>query len=508
MATTQLSSAVPALPRLGSDAQFATLREELHAAGFTEARIIERLKITGLPELLESTHSGLPTVAGDLLEFLVAAFVVGRSVERSAFYEVAPQALRQAAADLGLLLDEEGKPGFVYCPIALYPTNGVFVVSDRWNRTDGKVVEGFSDCVYPAITKQTQFFVRTLPSTPCDALLELCSGAGLAAFVGAAHAKHAWAADITDRSTVCAEFARRLNGFENVTVVRGDMYEPVQGLTFDRIVVHPPYMPVKRAGYVFYDGGEDGEQLTRRAIEQLPVYLRAGGTMYCVAMGADTAAESLEQRIRRWLGAHGDEFDVALVVKRTITPVDFARDAAVRSMTGPDEVAQWLHFFRARGVQNLTLGEMVLHRHATPRRPFTVRRERGRESGPAEVAWLMALHAAAAVDSDRNLASARVRFSPYAKLLVTHRLQEAGLAPVRFLLSTDYPFSTECEIESWAGVLMSACNGRVTLSELFELARSNSLLPGKADFSEFAEVIRVLVSGGFLEMENCRLPVP
>ena len=48
-----------------------------------------------------------------------------------------------------------------------------------------------------------------------------------------------------------------------MTVVEGDMYAPVEGLTFDRIVTHPPYIPAKQTGLIFRDGGEDGEQIIR-----------------------------------------------------------------------------------------------------------------------------------------------------------------------------------------------------------------------------------------------------
>ena len=48
------------------------------------------------------------------------------------------------------------------------------------------------------------------------------------------------------------------------------MYEPVAGLEFDRIVTHPPYVPVSKPTHVFRDGGDDGELILRRAIEGLP----------------------------------------------------------------------------------------------------------------------------------------------------------------------------------------------------------------------------------------------
>jgi methylase of polypeptide subunit release factors len=36
---------------------------------------------------------------------------------------------------------------------------------------------------------------------------------------------------------------RLLNDVSNVTVLQGDLYDPVQGQRFDRITIHPPYVP-------------------------------------------------------------------------------------------------------------------------------------------------------------------------------------------------------------------------------------------------------------------------
>jgi methylase of polypeptide subunit release factors len=72
-------------------------------------------------------------------------------------------------------------------------------------------------------------------------------GTGIAALVAAQKdAAHAWAFDITARATHFAEFNRRLNAIPNVTAAEGDLYAPAGGQTFDRIVAHPPYLPVYR----------------------------------------------------------------------------------------------------------------------------------------------------------------------------------------------------------------------------------------------------------------------
>lgn len=89
-----------------------------------------------------------------------------------------------------------------------------------------------------------------IPASPCERFLELCCGTGIAALLAARNgAKHAYAFDIAARSVPFAEFNRRLNGLESVTIREGDLYSPSAGERFDRIVAHPPYVPVLQPKY-------------------------------------------------------------------------------------------------------------------------------------------------------------------------------------------------------------------------------------------------------------------
>jgi len=45
----------------------------------------------------------------------------------------------------------------------------------------------------------------------------VCAGSGIAALIAAPNATHAWAADLTERSTHFARFNAQLNGFDNFT---------------------------------------------------------------------------------------------------------------------------------------------------------------------------------------------------------------------------------------------------------------------------------------------------
>lgn len=259
---------------------FGTLRQYLQSIGFNEKSICSRLGIPQLPILLTRLRKGLaPLKDADELSLLIRLLLLGESVNREVLESCLPSTAVDALISLGSVIPDAAQGNRLVGSIVLYPVGALFIVSDRWFAPDGKDYKAPDDIVYPAITPNTAEFMATLPVTPCDHFLELCSGTAAVALAASAYATHTWAIDITERSTEMAEFNRLLNGLDNVTILRGDLYQGVEGLTFDRIVAHPPYMPVLSKAQIFYDGGADGEQITRRCVEALPRFLKPGGRL-------------------------------------------------------------------------------------------------------------------------------------------------------------------------------------------------------------------------------------
>ena len=142
-----------------------------------------------------------------------------------------------------------------------------------------------ADVVFPAIFRGTLRFLRVISKSPGEEALDLCSGTGIGSLVLSRHVRRVVASDLTARATHFARFNRLLNGCENVEVVQGDLYEPVEERTFDRIVAHPPYVPALSETHVFRDAGETGESVLERIVAGLPRHLRLGGTFYGLSAG-------------------------------------------------------------------------------------------------------------------------------------------------------------------------------------------------------------------------------
>ena len=469
----------------------------------------ERLALPAIEHCLKlRPNPNSPHAVHDHLDLLVRLFLIGESIEERELKEWLPPTVLEAAAEVGLLAPSSERPGNWFATGALYPAYGLHIVSDRWTNPEATPIQTAMDVVFPAITENTGHFMDTLPDEPCETFLDLCSGTGIAALVAASRcARHAWSLDITESSARCAEFNRLLNCLDNVTVAQGDLYAPVAELTFDRIAANPPYMPSLRPAAVFAYGGELGDQITQRVVGGLPKHLRPGGRFYCITAGPDTDDQTFEQRVRGWLRDASAQYDVFVFERRLFDPVYIANQQAARSRGGAEQVDEWKRLFEKHRVQNFFYGAVVIQRKITAGTPVTVRRRKGARFGSAEMEWLRRWETAGA---DRALIGKILDSKPLAtgatELHVTHRILEQELAPQEFRLETNYPFKLECKIEQWTAYLLPRCDGKTTVRELVAWLKENELVGAKVPEEEFAEFLRVMISGGFLELEEFELP--
>lgn len=457
-------------PRIGSPEEFAALRALFAEAGYDEAGIRAR-------------------PAADALELLIRLFVDGAYVEAERLTRVLP-----VLEKLDLLAGGVQK----YATALIVPVGPLLTLCDRRVAPDGSSCELPPDVVYPATIANSREFQGILPAAPCDALLDLGTGTGIAALAGAAYARHAWGADIAARSVRFAEFGRRLNGIENASMVEGDLYEAVRGLTFDRIVAHPPYVPARRNTVIFRDAGEDGEQILRRIVEGLPEFLRPGGRFYTLVTAADCEGQPFEDRLRLWLGEAQDEFDLVLISHTLTAPKDLVANMLAKQNTPVDEVLYRQELWSRRKVEFLFYGTVLIRRHDGQTDAFTARVQKGEGYRPQHAEWLLGWHTQA-VDTDALLAS-RPSVAPAAELAVIHRVCDGRLVPAAFSLRAPGPFDSECILQSWLAQVVTRCDGQRTWSELLEWARHAGLVDPHTGGAEFAGVLAALGGNGLLRI--------
>ncbi len=489
---------------------FLAVRELLAACGYTAPAVCGRLGIESIYDF-RSIREGRERARDveSALDLLVRLFMDVGLVPVGTAEDLLSAEGVEALERLGLLRRYAADPSRCHATVLLYPTESLWIASDLNASPDGSgLTELAPDAVYPAVTRNTRHFLSLLPPTPCRRFLELCAGTGIAALLASRYAERTWAVDITERATQFARFNAALNGITTCTALQGDLYQPVKGQQFDRIVAHPPYMPALQQKYVFRDGGEDGEQVTRAILQGLPEHLPPGGQCYCTCMLTDRKGASAEDRVREMLGERQSDFDLILVSFQTFEPTEYYFRLALAGRATLNEVAQRHEIFSRLEVEQLVYCSLVIDHHDGPRAAFTARRQAGAATGFPEMEWLRRWegHAAGEGGTTARLLDCRPAPPGRLKSRISQALEGGVWSTDQCTLITETPFGLEAKCPPWTMVLLELADGRRTARELLTLLRERALVPADASEDRFAALVRALIGGGFLVLADHPLP--
>lgn len=485
---------------LGAPERFATVRAALRRAGYTEGEIARRCEIPSIFRFRTMADGRrAEREVRDAFGVLLHLFLDEESLPWATVHAHLDPDTVAALRALGLVEDADG-PERCRATVLLYPVCGLVVASDL---THGRGSEALSDdAVYPAITHNTGHFLGMLPGTPCDDLLELCAGTGVAALAAAPHCGHVWATDITARSTHFAHFNALLNDIPNATAAEGDLYDAVGGRTFDRIVAHPPYVAGSEMRLVFRDGGEDGEQVTRGIVMGAPAHLRPGGTLHCTCAVTDRAGRPFERRLREWLGEAAGEFDVFFFPQTAQEPLHFLVEQAARGREPWGAVEPRAAAFARLQVERIVYGSFVVRRRAATdgaRPPLTVRRRAAPTATGADVLREMAREGAAATPGfEATLADAPLAASAAATFTLTHGLVDGAWQATGCHVRLAEPFVVEAEVPPWIAALLVRCEGTRPARAIVAELQAEGMAPDGLRLDELLPLLRAFVAAGVL----------
>jgi SAM-dependent methyltransferase len=497
-------------PVVGEEAAFAPVRDFLGRAGYTEQRVAQWAGVESI-HLFQSLHDGRKhgTAIDNELDLLVALFMDSVLVDDALLERWLPAPVRGAMRDLQLLVPA-ATSGKSHATVLLYPVDGLYIISDLTRDPDpAKATPLAEDVVYPAITTSSGRFLRQISRTRSERFLEMCAGTGIAALIGARQSGHAWALDITARSTHFARFNAALNGVRNFTALQGDLYEPVQGQTFDRIVAHPPYVPAPEQKIIYRDGGQDGEQITRRILAGLPEYLAPGGRFQCTCVATDRTGARLEERIREMIGPAQGEFDVLLTTALEYEPIGYFTRTALDNRMEWASLESTLRTQRAMQVERMVYCHIDVQRHAAPRPGFTRRRGLGPANGWTETDWLLKWETALVAGNGelpRTLLAGRPRVAPATVVQLDLRQLEGAWTPLEAGIGIDWPYPVRVKCPPWAAELLAQCDGQATLEDLFARIGASGALPAEGAEAGFLQLILTLTGAGILLFDAFPLP--
>ncbi|MBL8177666.1 MAG: hypothetical protein JNK48_23515 [Bryobacterales bacterium] len=475
--------------RLASDEVFARVRQSFVAAGYDGPAIDRQLH--GDPKLMSAFVHGNIVTGFDAAQTLIRVFS-GGSVRASELRILLGAGIVQDLCALDLL--EDSGADLLRPTVRLRPMLGLYIAADLHTRYE----EHNADFVFPPDGSHTHEYISHLPGRFAGSFLEACGGSGVAALIAASHgATHASSFDISPRCTHFAAFSARLSGIGNFTAATGDGFAPAAGQTYDCIAMHPPYTPVSHSEFVFSDGGQDGEQITRMHIAGLPAHLNPGGRLYARGMATDRKGEPLEARLRKWLGEHAGEFDIVLHSMRYIAPVHVFRNRQCSPGSAPptrEEIVQWLDMIDALRIERFLVCAFIIQRHDAPRQPFTVRRQRNEFTSPLDLTRMLDWHTLMATGKAADIVLRSRLHNSGAVLTVRNRIEDGEWATESQSLGVARPYPIDSEVGDLAAYIVPRLDGRTGLEIAQEL--------GIGDTTSFGAHLAELAGLGFLRVEQ------
>ena len=487
-----------------SSESFAVVRLFLQKAGYNEDNVCNFIGIQQICDFEQVDLTRLPKEEAEPLGLLIRVFFLLQDATASEIKSNIPEDVLEALQGLDLLRrSAQGSPTF-QSSIWLYPVAGFILASDRKKE--------LQDAVFPAISPLSYRFLKRMSRSPASEALDLCSGSGVAAMLLSQHCQRVIASDVSARAVHFANFNCQLNACNRVEAVQSDFYSALEGKTFDRIVAHPPYVPSISNAVVWRDGGATGEEPIRRIVDGLPRFLHPGGTFYASCGGFDTRDKTFEQRIRSWLGPSEGLFDVLFAVEFDKSPWHLAvagrSNPAANSETGSQRL---LETFNEIGALNFVTGALVIYRRAEaevplPTEPLTLRTQLSSITDGSCFdnhlrwwRWLSRTNSPIALGHLKPLPGSSLR------VRINHLVKEHELVPCSFILQSSRPFHAETRVDPEMVQVLLRCDGKTTLTELYEIARQGSWVPENLSLPDFLKFSVRMIERGYLEVDASAL---
>jgi SAM-dependent methyltransferase len=481
-------------PLVDDHETIAQLRAVLADAGFTPAAVREALA-TEVSTSRESPE--LPLYVrllpeGSRLSTLIKLFLIGLTATTDeARTALAPLSLEQLER-MGLIAvaDDTVKGRFELTPIDdLVIASAPFL--EELARPEH--VLGIS----PPARVLASLTVRL----PVEDVLDLGTGNGIQALFAARHARCVTAVDINPRALRFAEFNAVLNDAAEIEFREGNLFEPVEGSTFDAIVCNPPYVISPETEFIYRDSGVQGDAFCEHIVRLLPAYLRPGGFAHILVSWVHKPAADWSEPLRRWVTSTG--CDAVLLRYSTHEPLQYAAgwnrplrgDAAAYGAA----LDRWTGHFAELGIEAISWGAIILRRRVGENWVWAYSPSSDRVT-PASDHVLRLFDAQDFLNGldDEALLTRPLVLTGDHRLDQTGRLDRGERIVDRTVLRLDGGLGTEVAIDSATVKVLSLLDGRRTLGDALTAAAAT----GNADERQFVAnalpVVRRLVELGFL----------
>lgn len=336
----------------------ARFRDVCRAANYSEANLAETLETSIPPPPHHPQAAMFADLARGTTPFhcLATLFFLGKSVARREAAALLPGGFLDRCLECGLLELQE----HLLQPLAL------LVPLDDWLlASDLHQAETRDDARYvPTISQPAIHLIAFSVQRPVRTVLDLCGGCGLHSMVASRFAETVVSTDLNPRAKEFAQFNAALNGCQNVEVVSGDLFEPVEGRKFDLILSNPPFVISPSESATFRDNPFELDGFLSKILTEAPAFLTDGGFFQTTCEWVETPGQAWQDRLRGWLSDCG--CDAWVLQANRQLPESYARDRLREMSADENELAEglkaWTRYFEQRRVDAIYGGLVFLRR--------------------------------------------------------------------------------------------------------------------------------------------------
>jgi hypothetical protein len=197
--------------------------------------------------------------------------------------------------------------------------------------------------------------------------LDLGTGSGLLAMALAAGQASVVATDLNPAALRLTTLNGELNDVRNVRTALGNLFEPVEGETFDLIVSNPPFVIGPASPLLFRHGSDRGDAISRDVLTDAAGRLNEGGFAFVMVNWVQGPDDPWLETLRRWLARSG--CDALCLLHQVEEPLAYAvrwnaREERVRPDRYRSTIDRWLRHFEAESITGVGSGAVILRRRA------------------------------------------------------------------------------------------------------------------------------------------------
>ena len=425
---------------------------------------------------------------------LLSLFLYAQPVERKAVSRVLKRTAMKQWIAAGLI---ERKADLILPLVTLRPFWGLVVASDvDWTSDAASRTNAVM-----GVTGGTQSLSKMTVRRRSQLTLDLGTGTGIQAMLAADHSDKVIATDLNPRALNFARFNAQLNGIDNIEFLEGDLFEPVEGKTFDLIICNPPFSVSPDFRCLYRDNPMDDDEFVQRIVNEVPRFLRTDGYAQIICHWVQPEDQNWKNSISAWFGQSACD---AWVLRWKTTDVS---TYAATWLQGYDESdsdqlrAKWMDYYKARGIGSIGSGIISMRRSYNPRHWVRIDEAppllmQGCGGHVARGFWLQDFLNARSEPS--SLLNEALFVVPHARLEQWLKPARGGqrMTGARLTLTRGLGYSVELA-PGIADILLN-CDAQIPLGQVLTDAAAHSGRELKDIVSQYLPGLRQLIALGFL----------